>query len=485
MTRYLLGIDIGTGSTKAVALGTDDKPLAVFQEHYKTCSPLPGYSEQDPDEILRAFCSCIRKAMAHFEGAPFCIGLSSAMHSLLAVDANGLPLCPAMTWADTRAAEIARTLLESGMGKSLYHATGTPIHAMSPLCKLMWLHRHATGLFNDASKFISVKEYVWYKLFGEYRVDYSIASSTGLFNIHDLRWDTGALEMAKLSEDRLSIPVDTGYLKRGRLLLPELSSLPLDVPFVIGASDGCTANLGSQVMQPGTAAITIGTSGAVRATSPRPLATEAMTFCYLLDARTYVCGGPVNNGGIAVQWLLRNVFGKTGLTATDYKWLFNLAEAIPPGSDGLIFLPYLNGERAPLWNAEATGAFIGLKQRHTQGHLARAVLEGICYALRDVLLSLEAEAGYFHHIHVSGGFVHSLLWLQLLADITGKELVLFNTEDASAIGAAYIALKALGYSSDYPQPAIMGNRIVPDKDRHAAYRTCFSGYRRLSESQRY
>jgi len=485
MTRYLLGIDIGTGSAKAVALGMDDKPLAVFQEYYRTLSPLPGYSEQDPDEVWKAFCSCIRKTQAHFGEAPSCIGLSSAMHSLLAVNATGTPLCPAMTWADTRAAEIARALLESGKGKLLYHATGTPIHAMSPLCKLMWLRRHAPELFNEASKFISIKEYIWYKLFGEYRVDYSIASSTGLFNIHDLRWDAFALEMAELSEARLSIPADTGYLKRRRVFVAELSVLPLDVPFVIGASDGCTANLGSQVMQPGTAAITIGTSGAVRATSPTPLATEAMTFSYLLDAHTYVCGGPVNNGGIAVQWLLGNVFGKTGLTAEDHEWLFNLAETIPPGSEGLIFLPYLNGERAPLWNAEATGAFLGLKQRHKQGHLARAVLEGICYALQDVLLSLEGETGHFHHIHVSGGFVHSPVWLQLLADITGKELLLLNTEDASAIGAAFIAAKASGHSSDYPQPAVLGDRVVPDKDRHATYRTCFSVYRSLSESQRY
>lgn len=479
---YILGIDIGTGSVKVVALDLNHTPIAVFQEHYPAYSPEPGYSEQDPELIWQAFVRCILKTMAHLKGKPLAVGLSSAMHSVVAIDEHAHALAPMMTWADNRSAPMAERLLSSGQGMLLYKVTGTPIHAMSPFCKLAWLSEQAPVLMKHTFKFIGIKEYIWHRLFGAYEVDHSIASSTGLFDIRQKIWHPAALRTAGIRAEQLSDPVATSHTRRGHPLLA--ASLPglSGVPFVIGASDGCLANLGTQAMRSGVAAITIGTSGAVRVASARPVISESMVFSYLLDESTFICGGPVNNGGVVLQWLLKNVFGKPELRPADYEWLFKLAESVPPGSDGLIFLPYLSGERAPIWDAAASGSFSGLRLHHGQAHLARAVLEGICYALNDVLITLEQHAGPVKQVNVSGGFVHSVLWMQLLADITGKTLVLRQTEDASATGAAYLAARATGLSAGYPQPPVDEIRISPDQQRHAVYLNRFALFRQRGAS---
>ncbi|HMI04101.1 MAG TPA: FGGY-family carbohydrate kinase, partial [Pedobacter sp.] len=149
------------------------------------------------------------------------------------------------------------------------------------------------------------------------------------------------------------------------------------------------------------------------------------------------------------------------------------------GSEGLIFLPYLNGERAPVWDASASGSFFGLRLQHGQGHLARAALEGICYALNQVLVTLEQHTGHIHKINVSGGFVHSEVWMQLLADVTGKPLILMHTEDASAIGAAYLAAKTTGLTNEYPQPEPGEKAITPDWQTHEVYKKGFATYTQL------
>ncbi|WP_285060564.1 gluconokinase [Pedobacter ginsengisoli] len=477
--KYILGIDIGTGSTKAVALDFRYQPVGSCQQHYSTFSLLPGYSEQDPEAIWMAFVECINEMVNKMGAAPQVIGLSSAMHSVIAVDAAGAALAPMMTWADARSADIAEQMRATDAGMKIYEATGTPIHAMSPLCKLIWLRENQQKLFDAAYKFISIKEYIWYRLFDEYRIDHSVASCMGLFDLESLGWNADALQAVKIDPARLSELVGTDYTMRGLSYDAAMLFGVRDVPFVIGASDGCLANLGSHATELGVAAITIGTSGAVRVASRKPTSNPSMTFSYVLDEQTYICGGPVNNGGIVLQWLLKNVFGKETSGPEDYDNLFKLIKSIPAGSEGLICLPYLNGERAPVWDASASGSFFGLRLQHGQGHLARAVLEGVCYALNQVLVTLEQYAGHIHQINVSGGFVHSEVWMQLLADVTGKPLLLMHTEDASAIGAAYLAVKAADLTPEYPRPVLPEKTIVPDGQTHNVYKKGFATYSQL------
>jgi len=476
--NYLIGLDIGTGSTKAVALNLQYEPITSSQFFYPTESSKPGYSEQDPELIWEAFVLCIKELTKKLRANPMVIGLSSAMHSLILVDEAHKVLAPMMTWADNRSFEEAKQLKASEPGIETYKATGTPIHSMSPLCKLIWLQKNEPDLIAKTSKFISIKEYIWFKLFGEYRIDYSIASCTGLFNIHTKTWDEQALRLAGIAARQLSEPVPTDYFNSN--LLPALFD-GLNTSFVIGASDGCLANLGSEATADGIASVTIGTSGALRLASPKPIFNpSAMTFSYILDNKTYICGGPINNGGSTLQWLLKNIFKKEKLLTEDYQDLFKQVEDTAPGSNGLIFLPYLTGERAPIWDSETCGTFFGLNPGHEQKHLARAVVEGICYALNDVMKAVEHHSESISRIHVSGGFIHSKVWMQVLADVTGKELVLISEEDASAVGAAYLAAKAVGLTKTYPVSENKKPEVIkPDLKNHLRYQKNFQLFKQL------
>lgn len=472
MEPYTIGIDIGTGSTKAVALTATGAILATAQCHYPTAAPQPGYAEQDPDGIWQAFATGIRQVTTRLGRPPDLVSFSSCMHSLLATDRQAQPLTPLITWADSRSEAIAAELRTSGRAAALYTDTGTPVHSMSPLCKIIWFRRHRPELFPAIHKFISIKEYIWYRLFGAFAVDHSIASATGLFHITQKSWHAAALELCGITPEALSDPVPTTHVRTGLLPAPAAAlGLPVGTPFCIGASDGCLANIGSAATGPGIAALTIGTSGAVRVASAAPVVRyPAMTFNYVLDEQTYICGGPVNNGGNLLQWLVHNLLPPSPGDAQGYAAYFASIAAVPAGSEGLLCLPYLYGERAPVWDEKAAGAFVGVRSHHTRAHFLRAGLEGVCHALKMVLRILEEATGPIRQLHVSGGFVQAPGWLQLLADVTGKRLVLLQTEDASAAGAAALGMKAQGWIPDYAA-VITGGRqwVEPDAGRHAVY----------------
>jgi gluconokinase len=449
MPTYFLGVDIGTGSTKAVALDSKGKTVFSTQIYYDTLQSQAGYSEQRPDEIFKAFVKSISLAVNHLKEDPAAISLSAVMHSVIPVDENGRPLANMLTWADGRSYEVAERIKSLPEAKSLYEATGTPIHAMSPLCKIIWWRENAPEVFSRAFKFLSIKEYIWYKLFHQFQVDYSIASSTGLFNTSQLKWHDQSLLLAGITPVQLSIPVAPGLV---RYDLPEAVAHALHIeastPFVIGSSDGCLANLGSSAMSKSLASITIGTSGAVRIASDKAVNNfQSMLFNYLLDDQVFISGGAISNGGIAVKWCKENLLHEE--LKDDYDEMFRQIESIEVGSRGLLFVPYLMGERAPVWDSKANGAFLGITIAHDNAHFLRAVVEGICFALNDVLQKLEQSAGQIDKIHVSGGLFKSKIFIQMLANITGKTLYLVQTEDASAIGAVYIALKALGYVESF------------------------------------
>lgn len=480
--EYILGIDIGTGSTKAVAVGTDHVAADSSQFFYPTNTVQQGYSEQDPEAIWKAFCLCIEEVTGRQRASPLAVSLSSAMHSVIAVDEQGNALAPMMTWADSRSTTVAERLLSSTIGAELYQLTGTPVHSMSPLCKIIWIRENQPELFEKTFKFISIKEYIWFKLFRTFECDHSIASCTGLMDVEKLEWSAEALTVAGIKLSHLSALVPTGYTRRD--FDQAFTFLAEDTAIVIGASDGCLANLGTGAATPGAAALTIGTSGALRVASKTAVFNpQAMTFSYRLDEETFINGGPINNGGIALKWHLKNIYDKEELEGRDYELaLSNIAE-ISPGADGLTFLPYLQGERAPIWDSKSCGTFFGLNLKHRTPHFTSAVIEGVCFALNDVLQSLLSSGQMIGQLHVSGGFVSSEIWLQILADITGKNLVLAATEDASAIGAAYLALKAIGHSAAHIQPDQSHSKTIrPDEKKHLLYQQYFKRYKKVYES---
>ena len=408
------------------------------------------------------------------------------MHSVIPVDEHGTPLMHMITWADNRSASIANELHSSKLGEQIYTETGTPLHAMTPVCKIKWLRENEPAIYAKAHKFISIKEFVWYKLFKTFEVDFSIASATGLFNIKTLTWHNEAMEFCGITTERLSDPVDTSYSRMGLASTDDALKPFRLIPFYIGASDGCMANLGSFAVSPGIAALTIGTSGAIRVASTTPTVNfDAMTFNYLLTKGVFISGGPINNGGVILKWYAESFLKRQLETAADYDALLNEIIAIHPGSEGLIFLPYLLGERAPLWDSEACGAFFGIRNFHTQAHFTRAVIEGISMALFSIAAAMESSGLHIEQIHVSGGFVHSEEWLQILADIFNKKICLVNAEDASAVGAAYLAFRCSGVIENYSalQPAEDAT-YFPNAQRHEVYKLAFSVFERLYKKLR-
>ncbi|MBB6612429.1 gluconokinase [Pontibacter sp. Tf4] len=450
----IVGVDIGTTSTKAVAFSTAGKLLFQYAVEYPIYSSQPGYAEQDPEVVFNAVLQTLKTIVAQIRQANYRlvgVSFSSAMHSLIALDAEGKLLTNCIIWADTRSKLQAEKLKQSETGHSIYLHTGTPLHPMAVLPKLMWLREQLPQIHRKAVRYIGIKEYVWHRLFGEFVVDHSVASATGLFNIFDLAWHQEALQLAGITEVQLSRPVPTTYCNYSlKPTYSEALHLPENVPFIVGANDGCLANLGANAIADGHVAVTIGTSGAVRVMARQPVTDKQQRlFSYVLSSGNYVLGGAVNNGGVLLQWF-RDTFypsetaSARTLNEDPYALLCHEAETIPAGADGLLFLPYLLGERAPIWDAGARAGFIGLQLHHTRAHFVRALLEGITFNLYSVAQALEQLTGPIHKVYANGGFSRSPFWVQLLADVFNKEVHLTETYESSAFGAAILGLYALG-----------------------------------------
>ncbi|GAE06156.1 gluconokinase [Paenibacillus sp. JCM 10914] len=445
--NYMIGVDIGTTSTKAVLFTEQGEIVAKAGGEYPLLTPTPLTAEQDPEQIFQTVIASVQAIMTDSRVDPdhvMFVSFSAAMHSVIAVDAQGLPLTRCMTWADNRSKTWSAKLKNELGGMELYHRTGTPIHPMSPVTKLMWLRHEQPAIFNRTAKFISIKEYVYFKLFGEYVVDHSIASSTGMMNLETLTWDPQALEFAGITDESLSAIAPTTHLMKG--LKSEYAAamgLSKTTPFVLGAADGVLSNLGVNAISPGVVAATIGTSGAIRTVVDKPMTDpKGRIFCYALTEKHWVIGGAVNNGGMIFRWV-RDEFAASEIETAKrlginpYEVLTKIAERVSPGANGLIFHPYLTGERAPLWDPNARGSFFGLTLNHRKEHMIRSVLEGVIFNMYTVLLAMEEQMGRPTKIHATGGFARSPIWRQMMADIFDQEVIVPESHESSCLAPPY------------------------------------------------
>jgi gluconokinase len=407
----------------------------------------------------------------------------------MAVDKEGNPITNIITWADLRSTAYAQSLKNSEAGKRIYEHTGTPVHPMSPLCKLLWLKENAPDIFSRAARFISMKEYLFFHLFEKYFIDHSVASGTGLFDIGKRSWHEESLSLAGISKEQLSEPVPTTYIVRGlKKDFAKRLHIDAELPFIIGASDGCLANMGSNAINPGDMSITIGTSGAVRMITDAPkIDRQQRTFNYILTEKIFVAGGPSNNGLNLLKWYGENFLQRPIRTGADINWFVKEASKAAAGSEKLIFLPYVQGERAPVWDALARGVFFGVQSKHTQAHFMRAIIEGINYTLYQIAKSVEETVGNAGNIFASGGFMHARLWLQMLSDLFGKQITVTSTADASTTGAALLGLQALGilYGLEPGASFVRTQEIFePGMANHQRYAQLYTVYASLYESLR-
>jgi gluconokinase len=395
------------------------------------------------------------------------------MHTLLAVDDAGKPLTPSITWADTRAAAQAERLRHAAGGLELHRRTGTPLHPMAPLPKLVWFRECEPDVFAAARRWVGIKEYVVAHLCDAWVTDLSVASGTGLLDESALDWDAEALELAGLERERLAelvAPTHTLPLTADAARALDLSK---DTGVVVGGADGPLANLGVGAVRPGVAACSIGTSGALRVMVEEPAVDpQGRVFCYALSAERWIVGGAINNGGVVLQWALDALapdFGEGAEAA-----LLELAARAPAGSGGLLMLPYLLSERAPHWSSLPRGAYVGLTRAHRREHLVRAAIEGVCLQLALVLRSMRDAGSEVREMRATGGFARSPLWRQMLADALDIEVGFPEAREGSSFGAALIGMQALGLIDDIDVAAelvLVRETHRPDPEAAAVYRS--------------
>jgi gluconokinase len=488
--KCIITIELGTNAVRVIAFDLNGHVIGSLKGYYPTFHTEPDYSEQDPEQIfitmLYVLKNLLNESIYPKRYKPACLCFSASMHSLITVDKNGSPIGNAMTWGDNRAKKESQELKNTALGKKIYTATGTPIHPMSPLVKIKWIHHHDKERFKQTSKFLSIKSYIIQQLTGEYMIDYSIASATGLMNIHNIDWDGDALKYAGIHADQLPdlVPV---FAPAGKLKKAYQTSLGLsgDTKIIIGSSDGCMAILGDGVKGEGKATITIEDSGAVRVMGNKVLQDEKRRFFnYLLTENCYVSGGPTNNGGNIFEWFTRQ-FG-------DFRNPFDIehsmqeliaeAEKIPVGAEGLVFLPYLLGERAPIWNANARGAYFGLNIKHEKKHFVRATIEGILYEIYSIGKTL-AEHRNIKSLSVNGSFGTIPFITQMIADIFNKPVRLRRNFHSVSFGAYLLSATEMGIYKSLDEAANtveLPDTYKPQKQNHPIHAAYFNIFEKLT-----
>ncbi len=453
---YLIGVDVGTTSTKAILYDSHAHVLNKFSQGYPLYRDISGMAEEDPQQIVTAVETVIHDAASQLnfqQDRLLAVSFSSANQSLILLDDHYQPLSRAMTWADTRARSQANALKQSSAGKKIYENTGTPIHPMSPLTKLLWLKDQHSDKLNEASYIADIKSYLFYRLFNVFKVDISIASCTGMMNINTSEWDQQALDLTGIRREQLPQIVAGTTQERG--LTEEAvkaMAIPADTPFVYGAFDGALSNLGVGAIKQDTVAITIGTSAGVRVITDHPVIDpQQRLFCYAVDRVLWVVGGPLNNGGDVFQWAVEHLVDASAVKNEQldaYSLANKVIEDVPAGAHGLIFHPFLGGERAPLWNANARGSFFGLTNLHTRADMLRAVLEGINMNIATVFQAVCNLVGDPVSVTATGGFSQSAVWRQMLADVLDCPVNIPQAFESGCLGAITMAMKSLGMVDD-------------------------------------
>ena len=446
----LIGLDVGTTAVKAVAFDTDATAWRhSSQREYPLLEPHPRYQVQPPKELLEAVDAALAECVKACGDRPVeVVGLSSAMHGLVGLDADLRPVTDILTWADTRAHEEARELRAEGRGQELLKLTGTPVHPMSPLTKLRWFSRNDPEVMARVHRWIGLKDLLLLHLTDRLVTELSSASATGLLDVHARDWSPAALEIAGIGRESLPEVLATTTVLPLSADAARRSGLPAGTQVNVGAADGPLGNLGTGAIEPGVAGLTLGTSGAVRVVVPEPrFDPDGRLFCYALTDDAWVLGGAISNGGLVMRWAADTFAPELSEEPEPDTAVLELAARAEPGSDGLVMLPYLLGERAPLWDPDLTGAFLGIRRVHEREHFLRAALEGVCLQLGGIVDLLE-QVTTIETVRVTGGVFRSPLWRHVMAASLARPLVPTADTEGTALGAAALAWYSVGGAPD-------------------------------------
>ncbi len=451
---YILAHDLGTTGNKANLFDAQGQPVASAFLGYETAYPRPGWAEQEAADWWRAVRDSTRELLASSNVAPGDIPVvcfSGMMNGALAVDESGEPLRSAIIWADQRATAEAELLADRCGFEQVYRRTGHRPGASYTAAKMLWIQQHQPELYARTHQFLQAKDYAAYKLSGVFATDYSDASGTNLFDLERRDWASDMIEALGL--DRRKLPPAFPSHKIIGQVTPQAAAeagLLAGTPVVIGGGDGACATVGAGSVHPGEAYNYLGSSSWIAVTAEQPLYDPQMrTFTFAhLDPRLYFPAGTMQCAGGSYDWLERLLRseGETRL----YDEMSTAAAGVEPGAGGLLFLPYLIGERSPHWNPLARGAFVGLTMSHGRAEMARAVLEGVAFNLKMILDAFLEQGAAIEAMRLIGGGARSPLWRQILADVYGLPILRpALLAEATALGAAIAGGVGVGIFPDF------------------------------------
>ena len=487
----VIGMDIGTSGTKALAMDPKGIVLASALVEYPLHTPKPGWAEQDPADWKTAAFAALSSLAAQL-GARAAdvkgVGLTGQMHGSVFLDASASVLRNAILWCDQRTAAQCDAITEKVGAARLIDMVCNPALTGFTAPKILWLRENEPEVYEKVRKILLPKDYVRYLLTGEYATDVADASGTLLFDVKNRCWHTELMSLLDIDAGFMPEAYE-GTATTGRLTreASSLTGLPSGIPVIAGGGDQAAGGIGCGIVKTGVISSTVGTSGVVFAFSDKvTLDTQGRvhTFCHSVPGKWHVMGVMLSAGG-SLRWFRDALCPAEKAVAVEtgrdpYEYITGAAATVPPGSEGLLFLPYLSGERTPHKDPFAKGAFIGLSLRHSRAHMARAVLEGVAYGMRDSLEIVRNMGISVNEVRASGGGARSPFWRQIQADVNQAPLVTINVDEGPAYGAALLATVETGLYGSIEQACDATIRVVdtctPDAGRAGVYDQWFREY---------
>jgi len=491
---YLIGIDVGTTGTKTLLINEEGHVVGRAVEEYPMYTPRPQWAEQDPEDWWQATIRSIRRVLkdsgvnaSEIAG----VGLTGQMHGMVMLDAKGKVLRPCIMWNDQRTGEQCEWIMNTIGRQRFLDLTLNPALPGFTAPKIIWTRENEPEVYARAAKVLLPKDYIRYRLTGVYATEVSDASGTVLLDVSQRRWSDEVLHdvgiPAEWMPECVESPEVTGKITAE---VADLTGLPVGLRVVGGAGDQAASAVGTGIVEPGLVSVTLGTSGVVFAYTEQPSRDpegRLHTFCHAVPGKWHVMGVTLSAGG-SFRWFRDSL----GLSEKNIAWMSGVdpyeiltAEAnnAPAGCEGLLFLPYLTGERTPYADPNARGAFFGLTLRHDKRHMVRAVLEGVAYSLRDSIELFRDLAIPIQQVRAAGGGARSVMWRQIMADVFGTELVTVNVTDSTAFGTALLAGVGTGVYRNVPEACAATVRIVdrtdPVPDSQVTYNEYYPVYRSL------
>ena len=495
--KHLIGLDVGTSGAKALLVDQEGTVVADATATYPLMTPRPGWAEQSPQQWWEASCQAMSEAVAAAglaAGEIAGVGLSGQMHGSVFLDADGEVIRPAILWCDQRTAAQCDAITERIGAERVVEETLNPVLTGFQAPKILWLRDNEPENYTRVAKVLLPKDYVRFMLTGEFATDVSDASGTSLLNVAQRRWSGVMLEGLELDEGVLPKVYESVEVT-GRLSgeAAALTGLAEGTPVVAGAGDQAAGAVGNGIVAPGSVSVTTGTSGVVFAYLDEPVLDAELrthTFCHAVPDKWHVMGVMLSAGG-SLRWLRDSICSEEVAAAEamgvdPYELMTAAAAKVEPGCEGLVFLPYLSGERCPHPDPAARGVFFGLNLTHSKPHLIRSVLEGVSFGLRDCFELIKGLGVEFTQVRASGGGARSSLWRQIQADIFAHEIATISVDEGSAYGAALLASVGAGVHPTVQAAVNAAIAVVetvsPDAAATEKYEAYYALYRRLYEA---